>query len=205
MPQRIERSRQCRIANLTGKRARHARPHTPWHGLQLPIGFGNPNTGSEAESQADFEVDANAHARAVASQEAQNARDRAQEEAFRNSVSGWGSTFSSTLGAWPDSDGDASGSALSSGGDNDLPLAAFASNGFAFQGLTAAEEWKIAEARLPSSKWANPSTTNDVLYHRKRRQDERIEKRKKERNCQLDRTYSSITRFFTSTVECVER
>ena len=88
MPQRIKRSRQCRIANLTGKRARHARPHTPRHGLQLPIGFGNPNTGSEAESQGNFEVDANAHARAVASQEAQNARGRAQEEAFRNSVSG---------------------------------------------------------------------------------------------------------------------
>ena len=52
-----------------------------------------------------MEEDASAHAQAVASEETQNALDRAEEEAFSNSESEADSACSSIFGAWSDSDG----------------------------------------------------------------------------------------------------
>ena len=66
---------------------------------------------------------------------------------------------------------------------------------FTFQNSTTAEEWKISEACLPGNKWINPSNTSVAQNHRRRRQNERIEKQKEE-TIQLNKTYGSITRFF---------
>ena len=103
MPRRTKRSRQSRTANPTGKRARYTSPPTPQPDsapapqpdsapaplhppelLQPPTAFENPSaaTSNEVEGQADLEGDASVHAQAVASEEAQNALDQAEEEAF---------------------------------------------------------------------------------------------------------------------------
>lgn len=102
------------------------------------------------------------------------------------------SVCGSTLVTWSSSDGDASASGSEE--DDDLPAKA----GFGFRNLTTAEGWKIAEARLPGNKWANPSTTSGVRCYRKKRQNKRVE-RKKEETAQLGKTYGSITRFFANT------
>lgn len=54
---------------------------------------------------------------------------------------------SSTLGAWSASDSD-DGASVSSSDDGDLPEKAAC--GSAFRNPATAEEWKIAEARLPA-------------------------------------------------------
>ena len=112
MPRHTIRSRQSRTTNPTGKRARHARqPPAPQPDLQFPNGFVNPSTasGNETERQADWECPgyASMHAQAVASEEAQNALEQAEAEAFSNSESEGDSVCCSTLGAWFESDDDA--------------------------------------------------------------------------------------------------
>ena len=180
MPLRTKRSRQSGTAR-TGKKARHASPPTPQPELQPPINFEYPSTSNAIERPplADLEEDASAHAQAVASEEIQNALDRAEEEAFSNSESEADSACCSIFGAWSDSDGDASSSELEPEDGDDLPLAVGARAGFTFQNLTTEAEWKTAEARLPGNKWTNPSTTSRALCMRKRREDERIEKKRK--------------------------
>ena len=94
--------------------------------------------------------DASAYAQAVASEETQNALDRAGEEAFSNSESEAfsnseseaDSACSSIFGAWSDLDGDDASSSEPED-DDDLPV----ESGFTFQNLTTAAEWKTVNLR----------------------------------------------------------
>ena len=165
--------------------------------MQPPAGLDNPSTDSKIERQAEED--------AVASEETQNALDRAEEENFSNSEPEGDSEPESEFGLQvlvpsnePEDDDSSSDDSGDSESDGELPLAPPAKAAeHTLQNLTTAEEWKVAEACLPGNKWVNPSATSAAKSHRKRRQNERIEKQKEE-TIQLNKTYGSITRFFAS-------
>ena len=125
--------------------------------MQLPAGFGSPITGSEMERLAQKD--------AVASEEIQNALDRAEEETFSNSEPEGDSEPESESGVLiplnePEDDDSDSYDTEDSGSDGELPLALPAKAAeFTFQNPTTAEEWKVAEARLSGNKRANRFST----------------------------------------------